>query len=98
MTEKLTDRAKEVLDYAQEADWFTTRDLLLDIDINSGSATRRITELRDAGYVFDEEWRRHPVTDRRYKAWRLNMDLSGTPIRTSYFSGVDLGDGRFLIN
>ncbi len=78
---KITKRASEVLDYAQDREWFTTRDALLDIDINSGSLTRRITELREAGFAFDEQWRRRKDTDRRYKAWCLSIERSSAPAR-----------------
>lgn len=62
----LTPRAKQVLDYLQAKGTATPRDALLDIDINSGSFTRRITELRDAGFNIDGKEHRHPTTGRRY--------------------------------
>lgn len=63
---KLTPRAVEVLDYLQTKGTASPREALLDIDINSGSFTRRITELRDAGYEIDGVEHKHPVTGRRY--------------------------------
>lgn len=66
---KLTPRAKEVLDYLQTKGRSTPREALLDIDINSGSFTRRITELRDAGFPIATETKRHPVTKRRYNVY-----------------------------
>jgi DNA-binding MarR family transcriptional regulator len=62
----LTPRAKEVLDYLQKKGSASPREALLDLDINSGSFTRRITELRDAGYEIAGVERRHPVSKRRY--------------------------------
>lgn len=66
---KLTNRAKQVLDYLQTKGNASAREALLDIDINSGSFTRRITELRDAGYKITSETRYHPVSGRRYKRY-----------------------------
>lgn len=65
----LTRRAKEVLDYLQAKGTASPREALLDLDINSGSFTRRITELRDAGYKITSEVAAHPVTGRRYKRY-----------------------------
>lgn len=69
MAARLSPRAKEVLDYLQRKGTASAREALLDIDINSGSFTRRITELRDAGYKIDAENKRHPVSNRLYKRY-----------------------------
>ncbi|WP_066765626.1 helix-turn-helix domain-containing protein [Sphingobium sp. CCH11-B1] len=66
---QLTPRAKEVLDYLQTKGTASPREALLDIDINSGSFTRRITELRDAGYRISSETKKHPVSGRLYKVY-----------------------------
>jgi len=66
---KLTRRAKEVLDYLQRKGSASPREALLDIDINSGSFTRRITELKDAGYLIDVATKNHPVSGRRYNVY-----------------------------
>jgi DNA-binding MarR family transcriptional regulator len=68
-TSYLTPRAKEVLDYLQAKGTASPREALLDLDINSGSFTRRITELRDAGFPISVETKRHPVTRRRYNVY-----------------------------
>ncbi|USQ99561.1 helix-turn-helix domain-containing protein [Sphingomonas aerolata] len=65
----LSPRAKEVLDYLQTKGRTSPREALLDIDINSGSFTRRITELKDAGFPINVETKRHPVTKRRYNVY-----------------------------
>jgi DNA-binding MarR family transcriptional regulator len=65
----LSPRAKEVLDYLQTKGRTSPREALLDIDINSGSFTRRITELKDAGFPIIVETKRHPVTKRRYNVY-----------------------------
>lgn len=69
---KLTKRAKEVLDYLQKKGAASSREFLLDIDINSGSLTRRITELRDARYPIASEVKTHPVTGRRYTVYSFS--------------------------
>lgn len=72
MTQKttyLTPRAREVLDYLQAKGSASPREALLDLDINSGSLTRRITELRDAGYEIGGVAKRHPVSLRRYTVY-----------------------------
>ncbi|WP_375292272.1 helix-turn-helix domain-containing protein [Sphingomonas melonis] len=69
MSRYLTPRAKEVLDYLQAKGSASPREALLDLDINSGSFTRRITELKDAGYPIGVETKKHPVTRRRYNVY-----------------------------
>lgn len=69
---KLTARAKQVLDYLQSKGDASPRDALLDIDINSGSFTKRISELRAAGYPITDEIKHHPATGRRYKRYFYN--------------------------
>jgi len=66
---QLTPRAKQVLDYLQAKGTASPREALLDLDINSGSFTRRITELRDAGYKITSEVANHPISGRRYKRY-----------------------------
>ena len=66
---KLSNRAREVLDYLQKKGSASSRDAMLDIDINSGSFTRRITELRDAGYPIKSTTKKHPVSGRRYVSY-----------------------------
>lgn len=68
----LTPRARQVLDYLQTKGSATPREALLDLDINSGSWTRRITELRDAGYAIAVSEHRHPITKRRYRRYTYN--------------------------
>ena len=66
---RLTPRAKQVLDYLQTKGSASSREALLDIDINSGSFTRRISELREAGYSIRTETKRHPVSTRLYRVY-----------------------------
>jgi hypothetical protein len=65
----LTKRAREVLDYLQTKGDASPRDALMDIDINSGSFTKRISELRAAGYPITDKTSNHAVTGRRYKRY-----------------------------
>ena len=71
---KLTPRAKEVLDYLQLKGRTTPREALLDLDINSGSFTRRITELLDAGYPIEVTSGKHPITRRRYGVYTYDVE------------------------
>lgn len=73
MSRYLTPRAKQVLDYLQLKGTASPREALLDLDINSGSFTRRITELRDAGYPIAKETKFHPVSGRRYKVYTYGV-------------------------
>lgn len=66
---KLTKRAREVLDYLQVKGDASSREAMLDIDIAGGSFTKRISELRDAGYPITDQFRYHPVSGRRYKRY-----------------------------
>ena len=73
-TMKLTKRAVQVLDYLQAKGRATLREALLDLDINSGSFTRRVTEIRDAGYTVLTESHRHPTTNRLYRSYTFKPE------------------------
>lgn len=73
---KLTPRAKQVLDYLQAKGTASPREALLDLDINSGSFTRRITELKDAGYKIDTEEVKHPVSGRPLNRYTLKGEAA----------------------
>lgn len=73
---KLTPRAKQVLDYLQTKGDASAREALLDLDINSGSLTRRITELREAGYKVRSEAKTHPVSKRRYIRYHYDLEAA----------------------
>jgi hypothetical protein len=66
--------ATKVLDYLQTKGNASPLDVMIDLGVNSGSFTRRVTELRDAGYTITDEVRKHPVTGRRYKRYFLSLD------------------------
>lgn len=71
----LTPLATKVLDYLQTKGTASADDAFLDLDrIHSGSFTRRITELREAGYPITDETRKHPTTGRRYKRYYLDIE------------------------
>ncbi|TFU06143.1 hypothetical protein EUV02_03785 [Polymorphobacter arshaanensis] len=73
MNIKLSPRAAEVLDYLQSKGRTTPREALLDIDINSGSFTRRISEIREAGYNILVKSHRHPTTNRLYRSYEYSL-------------------------
>jgi DNA-binding MarR family transcriptional regulator len=66
---KLSPLAKRVLNYLQRKGSASPLEVTLDLGVNSGSFTRRVTELRQAGYPITDEWRTHPVTGRQYKRY-----------------------------
>lgn len=61
---KLTPQARKVLTHLSNTGTITQREAMLDYSVQS--LTRRITELRDAGYTVDGQWRHHPLTNQRY--------------------------------
>jgi hypothetical protein len=67
---KISPLAKRVLDYLQRKGDASPSEAFLDLDqLSSGSFTRRITELREAGYMITDKWRVHPITKRTYKRY-----------------------------
>ena len=70
---RLSPRAVQVLDYLQAKGNASSREALLDIDINSGSFTKRISELRKAGYKITAQVHRHPVSKRRYVRYTYHI-------------------------
>jgi hypothetical protein len=74
MTQKITPLATKVLDYLQAKGNASPLEVTLDLGVNSGSFTRRVTELRDAGYPITDEVRFHPITGRRYKRYFYKLD------------------------
>ncbi|MFC3214655.1 helix-turn-helix domain-containing protein [Novosphingobium panipatense] len=70
---RLSPRAKEVLAYLQRTGNASSREAMLDLDINSGSFTRRITELREAGIPIRSETKFHPVSQRRYVRYYYDL-------------------------
>lgn len=70
MASKLTPLAKKVLDYLQTKGSASTRDAYLDLnEITANSWSRRITELRSAGYRITQRQDRHPTTGRLYTVY-----------------------------
>lgn len=65
----MTPLANTILDYLQAKGDASPLEATLDLGINSGSFTRRITEIRGAGYKITDEIRKHPITGRRYKRY-----------------------------
>lgn len=69
----ITPLATKVLDYLQTKGTASPLEVTLDLGVNSGSFTRRVSELREAGYSITDEVRKHPVTGRRYKRYFLDV-------------------------
>jgi hypothetical protein len=65
----ITPQAAVVLAHLKRAGTITQREAIMDHSVQS--LTRRITELRSAGYNVADEWKRHPITKQRYKRYTL---------------------------
>lgn len=72
---KMTKRTRQVLDYLQAIGSTTNRKALVDLGINGGSFTKRVSELVAMGYPISKAWKSHPVTKDRYVEYAY--DLSG---------------------
>lgn len=58
-----------ILDHMKRAGSITMREALLDYSIQS--LTKRISELRQAGYKIKTEHKFHPTTGQRYARYKL---------------------------
>lgn len=65
----LTPQAQKVLAFLEKTGSITQREAIIDLSVQS--LTRRITELRDAGYDIEREDRNHPTTGQRYARYFL---------------------------
>lgn len=61
---RLSPQARTVVKHMNETGTITQREALLDHGVQS--LTRRITEIRDAGFSVHTVWKNHPVTGQRY--------------------------------
>jgi len=66
----LTPQARKVLQHLSDTGTITQREALLDHSVQS--LTRRVTEIRDAGFKVEGKWRTHPVTGQRYMRYTFN--------------------------
>lgn len=71
MTIKLSPQAALVLTHLQTAGTITQRDAILDYSIQS--LTRRISELKSAGYPVLRDNKQHPITGQRYASYKLGQ-------------------------
>lgn len=70
MKKHLTPLAKTVLNYLQAKGAASTRDAYLDLgEMTANSWSRRITEIRNAGYAIGSRQERHPTTRRLYTVY-----------------------------
>lgn len=65
----LTPQAKTIVRHLSDTGTITQREALLDHSVQS--LTRRITEIRDAGFDILAVWKKHPVTGQRYTRYSL---------------------------
>lgn len=65
----ITPQAAVVLSHLKRTGTITQREALMDHSVQS--LTRRITELRSAGYKISDEWKNHPITKQRYKRYMM---------------------------
>lgn len=67
---RLTPQAQTVLDHLLTSKTITQREAIMDHSVQS--LTRRITELRDAGFDVGGGWKVHPLTGQRYMRYTFN--------------------------
>lgn len=60
----LTPQARKVLGHLNDTGTITQREAIMDHSVQS--LTRRITEIRDAGFMVPGVWKQHPLTGQRY--------------------------------
>lgn len=68
---RLTPQAHTVLTHITKAGSITQREAIVDHSVQS--LTRRITEIRDAGFDIAAEFRYHPITGQRYARYSLAL-------------------------
>ncbi len=71
---KMTKRTRQVLNYLQAIGDTTNRKALVDLGINGGSFTKRVSELVAMGYPISKTWKRHKATNERYVEYRYDLD------------------------
>lgn len=59
----------QILEHMKRTGSITMREALLDYSIQS--LTKRISELRQAGYKIETEHKHHPTTGQRYARYKL---------------------------
>jgi hypothetical protein len=67
---KLTPQARKVLTHLSTTGTLSQREAIMDLSVQS--LTRRITELRDAGFNVAGAWKLHPTTGQRYMRYSFN--------------------------
>jgi hypothetical protein len=66
---RLKPQTQTVLGHLKRAGTITFREAVMDHSVQS--LTKRIQELREAGYPITDKWKRHPITKQRYKEYAL---------------------------
>ena len=70
----MTPQAITVFNHLLTAGEITQRQALLDHSVQS--LTRRITEIRDAGFPIDGVWKKNPITGQRYMRYSFDRTAS----------------------
>jgi hypothetical protein len=65
----LTPQGRTVAHHLIDTGTITQREAIMDHSVQS--LTRRITELRDAGFAILADWKKHPITNQRYMRYSL---------------------------
>lgn len=68
---RLKPQTETLLRHLKKAGTITFREAVMDHSIQS--LTKRIQELRAAGYTVTSQWKRHPITRQRYTEYRLEQ-------------------------
>jgi hypothetical protein len=66
----LTPQAKTILNHLNDAGSITQREAIMDYSVQS--LTRRITEIRDAGFKVSGVWKTHPTSNQRYMRYTFS--------------------------
>lgn len=64
----------KVLQHLEKTGTISIRDAMDDYGLSGGHITKIISDLRKAGYIISREFRKHPVTGRRYARYRLHTN------------------------
>lgn len=67
----LSPQARTIYDHLAKTGSISAREALLDLGIGGNALTRRILDLKEAGFEIKHERKNHPVTGQRYTRYVL---------------------------
>jgi 16S rRNA A1518/A1519 N6-dimethyltransferase RsmA/KsgA/DIM1 with predicted DNA glycosylase/AP lyase activity len=70
-TINLSPQARVIFDHLVKTGSISAREALLDLGIGGNALTRRIKDLKEAGFTIEHERRVHPATNQRYTRYVL---------------------------